>query len=205
MENYLLRHKDGGYMYRSGTKWSRTTDLNKADRMTREKALNILCKCIGMAIRDRVEVVPEREIVCAALSQTEFCGEGPECFDWESLSQTQCDLYRRLVRYGEYLRKQLSNVDLEICDIEHYIEFFTLDAAKGYKAYRMLKGRLEQRRNIKDEMARVNCFLSGGSQDFSSGKVADQIHGLDDRCYIPRVLSELFDLDAAGGKLRHVS
>lgn len=201
MENYLLRHKDGGYLYKVGMKWARTSNASQADRMTREKALNILHNCIGPSARECWEVVSEGAVEFANTPSAQLCSGGPGGFDWERLSETQCDLYKRLTQYGEYLRRQLSNVDLEICDIQHYIEFFSLDAAKGYKAYRMLKERLERRRNIKDEMAKVNCFLSSGSKDFSTGKVVSQLQGLDNCRYTPRVLSELFELDAPEKKM----
>ena len=35
----------------------------------------------------------------------------------------------------EELINQLSEVDKELCDINHYIEFCNLTAAQGYKAY----------------------------------------------------------------------
>lgn len=147
------------------------------------------------------EITEVEEVMTTAENHSEPSGG----FDWEAISQAQHRLYKELTQYGEELRGQLSAVDLEICDIHHYMEFFALDVAKGYKAYRMLKERLERRRHIKDEMAKVNCFLAGSSGDFSSGKVGRQIKGLDNCKYTPRILNELFGLDGANAKLPHVS
>jgi hypothetical protein len=80
-----------------------------------------------------------------------------------------------------------------------------LDAAKGYKAYRMLKERLIKRREIKDEIAKVNLFLSGTSSDFSSGKISRQLKNMDTSGYQPRILNELFGLDEGQKRLHHVS
>ena len=110
-------------------------------------------------------------------------------------------MFGDLKLYGEDLRINLSQVDQEICDIQHYIEFFTLDAAKGYKAYRMLKERLNRRRQIKDEMAKINYFLAGTASDFASGKVTQQIKAMEQRIYTPRVLEELFGGAPLKGKV----
>ena len=46
---------------------------------------------------------------------------------------------------------RLSEVDKEISDIYHYIEFSNLDAYRGWKAYKLLKDKLKERREIKDD------------------------------------------------------
>ena len=55
---------------------------------------------------------------------------------------------------------KLSIVDKEICDILHYIEFCNLNAAQGYKAYKMLKERRIKRRSIKNELNVLSIILS---------------------------------------------
>jgi hypothetical protein len=56
-----------------------------------------------------------------------------------------------LGRYSKSISKQLKEVELEIEDLYHYIEFGTFNAAQGYKAYKMVKERLIKRRELKDE------------------------------------------------------
>lgn len=179
MKSYLIRHIEGGYLYKgTNAKWERTQNINKAERMPHEKAANVLNNCIGPTMRSYWEIIEEDALSFFIAPRSTAKEDGSE-FDWEAISRSQYQLYNELSRYEEELRLRLSEVDFEICDIHHYIEFFSLDAAKGYKAYRMLKERLERRRFIKDEMVRVNCFLSGSSGDFSSGKVDRQIKGLE--------------------------
>ena len=89
----------------------------------------------------------------------------------------------------------LSEVDKEICDIMHYIEFNNLDAAKGYKVYKMLKDCRMRRRKIKDEHEKVNAAIQVLANDdlIEKLKIAlKQMRGLDQRLYTPRVLTELF-------------
>jgi hypothetical protein len=199
---YVIKHKDGGYLrIKSDGNWERIASLGKASQMTHEKATNFHRNSISPAFRAVWSVVDyERER--AECSGQEYKNYE---FDWYGLSDSQNKLYAELQHYGLLLKDRLSEVDLEICDIQHYIEFFSLDAAKGYKAYRMLKERLKRRREIKDEMARANLFLAGTASDFSTGKVSRQLKTVDTSSYQPRILSELFGLDEGQKKIAHVS
>lgn len=196
---FVIKHKDGGYLRRNeNSGWERTGKLSNATPITYEKACNVLQNCISPALRHVWEIV-EYSSICS------FDREATPDFDWHGISEAQAKLYSDLKHYGEVLSERLSMVDLEICDIQHYIEFFSLDAAKGYKAYRMLKTRLQQRRGIKDEMAKVNILLSGNPVDYSSGKIEKQLIGYERCSYKPRVLTELFGMDDSSTKLAHVS
>lgn len=205
MENYIIRHIEGGYMQKGCSgQWERTDKIKSAERMSYQKAVNVLQNCISPIFRNMWEIISESELVC----EEEIAMTQPvrhEGFDWEKISQEQFSLYRDLAEYGKDLSRNLSEVDLEICDINHYIEFYSLDAAKGYKAYKMLKDRLKRRRHIKDEMERVNCFLASSSGDYSSGKIERQLKGMDLKRYTPRVLTELFGLKDDETALPHVS
>lgn len=199
---YVIKHQDGGYVRLTDKgSWERTSKLINASRMSYEKANNIYTNSISPVFR-KVWSITEYEAELAELRALE---EKKFNFDWHELSASQNRLYDDLRQYGLSLNDQLSQVDMEICDIQHYIEFFALDAAKGYKAYRMLKERLVRRREIKDEMAKVNLFLSGTSSDFSSGKVSRQLKNMDNSAYQPRILNELFGLAEGEKRLPHVS
>lgn len=178
-EKYIIQHIDGGYLHRTqDNKWIRVPEKERATVLPREKAENVYKHSIRSVMRSFWSIVAIEEP-----AETENIEKMTESlsFDWQSLSQTQQKLF-----------SDLSQVDQEICDIQHYIEFFTLDAAKGYKAYRMLKERLIRRREIKDEMTRISFFLSSSASDFASGRIAQQIKAMDRRIYTPRVLEELF-------------
>lgn len=194
--NYVIAHKDGGFLYRTNNNaWDRTPSFHKATRLTREKADNIRLNSIRSTIRDMWQVISIDDVeqpYCYDLAP--FHGKD---FDWGNISKQQCELYKNITQYRANLDIQLSNVDKEITDIQHYIEFYSLDAAKGYKAYRMLKERLTKRRFIKDEIRRADYFIAGTATDFSHGAVTKRINNMEHRQYEPRVLCELFELERA--------
>lgn len=91
------------------------------------------------------------------------------------------------------LTNQLSLVDKEICDILHYIEFCNLNAAQGYKAYKMLKERRIKRRSIKNELQVLDIILSKKISETVTDEIQNTVAYMDKRTYEPRVLNELFD------------
>lgn len=94
----------------------------------------------------------------------------------------------------EELCKQLSDVDKELSDINHYIEFCNLNAAQGYKAYKMVKERRVKRRSIKNELVVVDAILEKRISDSITEEIEKVVHSLDERTYTPRILNELFDM-----------
>lgn len=94
----------------------------------------------------------------------------------------------------EELCKQLSDVDKELSDINHYIEFCNLNAAQGYMAYKMVKERRVRRRTIKNELVVVDAILEKRISDSITEEIEKVIHSLDERTYTPRILNELFDM-----------
>ena len=93
----------------------------------------------------------------------------------------------------EELINQLSEVDKELCDINHYIEFCSLNAAQGYKAYKMIKDRRMKRRSIKNELEVLNMILGKKLSESVTNEITNAVLGMDKRIYEPRVLNELFD------------
>ncbi len=76
----------------------------------------------------------------------------------------------------------------------HYIEFTNLNAAQGYKAYKILKDRRVKRRSIKNELQVLGIILGKKISETATDEIMKCIEGLDNRQYAPRVLQELFDL-----------
>ena len=91
------------------------------------------------------------------------------------------------------LLSQLSKVDQELSDIDHYIEFVNLNAAQGYKAYKMIKDRRIIRRSIKNELEVLNKKKNKKISETATDEIQKAISGMDKRTYEPRVLNELFD------------
>lgn len=103
------------------------------------------------------------------------------------------ELVTALKKRREQLPSEQSAVDKERCDIEHYIEFNSLSASEGYKAYRMLKDCLERRRDIKNEIEMIDNVLRISVSNMKSGRIHKIMNKMETKRYEPRVLNELFE------------
>ena len=93
----------------------------------------------------------------------------------------------------ESLLTALSDVDQEISDINHYIEFGKFNCYQGWLAYNMLRNRLKKRRKIKDEL---NILIRLGNCKINSemiNEIQTTIGNLKTKKYKPRKLKELFE------------
>lgn len=104
------------------------------------------------------------------------------------------DLALDALNRKEELKIELSTVDKELSDIYHYIELRNLNAAQGYKIYKMIRDRRIKRRAIKNELAVLSIILGKKISDTTMDEIRKNIEGMDNRKYEPRVLSQLFDL-----------
>lgn len=91
-----------------------------------------------------------------------------------------------------YLNSKLSQVDRKITDIEHYIEFYPLNACQGYKAAKMMKDCLIERRIVKDEMETINKISVMNVGFIGNGKGRKALLEVKNKQYRPRILKELF-------------
>lgn len=91
-----------------------------------------------------------------------------------------------------YLMEMVHNIDLEIVDIEHAAEFYTLNASQGYKLYKMLHDARIKRRLYKDELKKIDLSLGTSIRSANMENLEKSITGMDHRKYEPRVNKELF-------------
>lgn len=91
------------------------------------------------------------------------------------------------------LLKELDNVEMEICDINHYIEFNKLNAAQGWAAYEMMRTSRLQRRKIKDLLYIINVIQKNKGRVSNSEAAKKAISALKKREYRPRKLDFLFE------------
>lgn len=91
-----------------------------------------------------------------------------------------------------YLIEMVHNIDLEIVDIEHAAEFYTLNASQGYKLYKMLHDARIKRRTYKDELQKIDLSLGTSIRSVNMENLEKSIIGMDHRKYEPRVNKELF-------------
>lgn len=102
------------------------------------------------------------------------------------------DLFNEASTRRNELSQELSNIEAEIVDIEHYIEFTSLNARDGYKIYRKLRDLLRERRYIKDEQKVVNAINSNCAATEQIKNIVAVLDAKDNRNYKPRVLVDLF-------------
>ena len=118
---------------------------------------------------------------------------GSDDFDWMSIGIKLDSIKPEAVAYRTILNEKLSYVDKEIADIQHYIEFSSLDAYKGYKCYKLLQECLQDRRNIKLEIERISIILEAIKREKAQKSVTDALREIDRKRYAPRILVGLFE------------
>lgn len=91
------------------------------------------------------------------------------------------------------LATELSDIDQEICDIRHYIEFGRLNAYQGWAACEMMRTSLKQRRKIKDLLYIISEVQTRRNGSTESERAKNAIDNLNKRIYTPRKLDFLFE------------
>lgn len=116
--------------------------------------------------------------------------------DWKEYLVHFTYVIGALSSYRDSLIKAESDVDLKICDILHYIELCDTTTEEATGLVDLLKECREHRRDVKDEIIRLDAFQRnvGTSANLAKAKEALKcIAGLETRKYTPRKLSELFE------------
>lgn len=93
-----------------------------------------------------------------------------------------------------YLLLELAQIEREITDIYHAMEFYNYNVCNGFKMYKLMQERLIQRRKIKDEIKKIDYMISGIFEELPADQILENISGMDHRQYHPRVLKELFEM-----------
>ena len=91
-----------------------------------------------------------------------------------------------------YLMEMIHTIELEIVDIEHAAEFYNLNASQGYKLYKLLHDSRIKRRELKDELEKINLSLGTSIRSANMENLERSIIGLEHRQYTPRINKELF-------------
>ena len=92
----------------------------------------------------------------------------------------------------EWLLERESNLDKQISDVMHWIEFNNFSACEGYKLCKALKNLRLERRRVKNELELINIINMHTCNHIANGNTSKAIEGLDSKQYEPRVLSDLF-------------
>lgn len=116
--------------------------------------------------------------------------------DWESTLSQLCYMSSHIQEYQENLNAMLSDVDKEVCDLLHFLEFNELDDTDMLRASKMLQDARRRRREIKDEMEKTALMRATFLDKEFGVKVhqsLEQMEHMKCRQYTPRKLTGLFN------------
>lgn len=181
----------------------------------RSKASNVLINCVNKNLRNKYSIIEIEEAVISPPKQKELTIKnvetsikpkdkiakklGDEVIEDNQLSSLSVNIdnfagfVQNVEERKEILHISLSDVDKEISDINHYIEFGKFNAYQGWLAFNLLRSRLKKRRKIKDEL---HILTQLGECKVNSAMIEDiktSIKKLNAREYRPRKLNELFE------------
>lgn len=176
-------------------KYTEVNDINLAIKGPMHKLTNLVKNCVAPDKRKKCNIIPEStEIQNSYKTVTKVTNiVTNSVFDevMSTFKTLDLDIDSITKEHGE-LSQRLSQIDHEITDIQHYIEFNKLNAADGYKAYKLLQDKLLVRRGIKDDMTKFQILTSAKVSDIFDGTLDKSLAALSNRTYTPRVLKELF-------------
>lgn len=197
-KNYIRRDIDGKYVAaRSRTladefleKWKAEKVLKNNLTPKKRKLYRVVEEDVGFTVvkkpeqdqaeKPKEERKPEQLILSPQIEELRKKIEGVKKFidDAENRRSELSDL--------------LSNTDKEITDVQHYIEFSDINGEDITSTYNMLKTRLKNRRQIKNELSVLRQLAECKMDASMFGDLLTVISDLDNKTYVPRVLTSLF-------------
>lgn len=189
------------WIMRRKNKYVTTTCYAFADVFSKKQAEGILNCNLSNPMKavfhmEKIDEKPKfvKQITDKDLKNTAKLSDSKEINEWIEKISTLNGLIKDARNRKDALLGNLSEVDRKITDIQHYIEFSKLNAAQGYKAYKMEREWLLKRRKIKNEIAVVSKIVECNMSDSLLDDVKNMIKTMDNRTYNPRFLDELYDL-----------
>lgn len=199
---YVITNGEGSYIHRdeASSKYVPIRSFKKAtqwDSIT--KANGILNNSIAKNIRSgyAVQLIDTDKTV----EKEDMSVQSDICFrnitddnigEWLSKINTIMDVMSGSDARQQELNEKLSEVDKEIVDVEHYIEFGKFNAYQGWMCFKMLQNLLKQRRKYKNEMQVLNLIRQCRFDRNSLTALTQTISDIQNKCYTPRAFPELF-------------
>lgn len=116
--------------------------------------------------------------------------------DFDNFEEKITKLYslsQELREYDDSLSGHYKNIELELCDLYHYIEPSNFNVVDGYHAYVKIRNALRKRRQIKDEKLLLDNLKESNALGCNVNRINGSLDGLKNRKYEPRILDELFE------------
>ena len=197
MKKYYLKYGDSYITRNRNNSFSLTTRKEQAvsylekDRKKIEnikKTLPKLYKKSGLTIC--YEDVPDDSLLKS--SDIIKCGVDSDDDLRKKINSISQD-FKEIMESKDDLLKQLSHIDLQICDELHYIEMYKFSASEGYKICKAIQKLRDERRVVKNKLELVNALSSQTCVSIANGGLENAINGINNKKYRPRVLNELFE------------
>ena len=183
-----------------------TKILNKAKVFdTFDLANNVFKSSISKSLKQMGFQVRETEIDTNRINNTVNVNINTTSNDKINFSYTEVDIddlresinglsekFTTLKGNKEWLLDEESNIDKQISDILHYIEFYNFSASDGYKLCKALKELRLRRRDVKNELELIGIISTHTCNNIANGNTNKAIDALGKKQYAPRVLNDLF-------------
>ncbi len=194
---FIIENKKGGYISSLNNKFTVTTNPAKAQIFsTQTKASNVI-NSLPRTIRNTKffvshidndgnisDIKPEKTFVVT----NTFSGTSEKITKMKSIISELCDCGADICVKELSLRERLSDIEKELVDIDHRIEFYPLSAYDGYKMSKMRKDRLEERRVIKDSLREISII-----KDIKGDEAFKRLKDMEIKKYTPRALVDIFE------------
>lgn len=177
-------------MGRESSKYSIVSDIEQATKWDKKKTVDNVIKNLGKKFKQYS--FEARNQVAVSSELPDFDAQVELDYDIIDKVKEIETCVKQIEARKEFLAVEMSRIDLEIVDIEHAAEFYNLNAAQGYKLYKMLHDARIERRSIKNEMEKLNYFLNTKLNSYNLMNLKSSINGMNNRQYTPRVNNQLF-------------
>ncbi|WP_206459338.1 hypothetical protein [Anaerovorax sp. IOR16] len=183
---YLGRDRTGRYIKR--------TSISQADvHESMLKANNVIKNCLTKTEQnkwvakyiDDINKVKEKQKITINNNQN----INIDNFDFEKCLDDIITIVEKCEEQRKILCKQLSNVDLEISDIEHFIQTEKINVCKWVKIFKIFSEKRNERALIKQKQRKINILIDNLNQSFdksSIGLIKAKLEEVEYNTYNPR-------------------
>ena len=195
-ERFIYKNHSGKYIPTHGETMADIFSKKQAETIYNNQLPKALKSVFHVEKYDKHNKSPEgvKPVTQSDIDETEKVMVSDNIQKWLDKISDLNGLAKDALHRKEELVNQLSNIDKELSDLLHYIEFCNLNAAQGYTAYKMVKERRIKRRSIKNELTVVEAILNKKISESVTDEIMKTVKSLDQRTYEPRVITELFDI-----------
>lgn len=198
-EKYIRRNLDNKYV--------QTSNISLADIFNKKKeAENIKLNSLSRSLSRLyyvAEIVDGKIIRCDSPRPDTIIrqkGSNTYCYPkefyntkWHNGFGNLMELFNEAEEKLNSLCQEISDIEAQIIDLEHYIEFNSVNARDGYILYRKLKSLLQKRRYLKDEQKVVSAINKNRSATVQIKSILNSLDYGSGVEYRPRILCDLFE------------